>query len=62
MKLVITVTDDQITASDEEAGTEVSASKNGHVEPVDAGPVPESLLSLESQVAAGHAPAPGRMN
>lgn len=61
MKLVITVTDDQVTASDEDAGTVVSAKHNGHVEAIDAGPVPESLLGLESEVAAGHASGPGLM-
>lgn len=64
MKLVITVTDGQAAVSTEAtgAGTREALSSDGRGEPqlFDGGPVPEVLLSMEGEVAAGHRPPPGQ--
>ena len=73
MKLVITVTDEDsgqtttVETADEKsaAGTSEKTDKavtNGHaeIETFDGGSVPEMLLSMESEVAAGLRRAPGQ--
>lgn len=65
MKLVITVTDEETaeTTKVEAVQDKVERlSTNGHapIETFDGGPVPEVLLSMESEVAAGHRRAPGQ--
>lgn len=62
MKLTITVTDEQGATTTATTGAEVeattaapAASPNGKVEPdvYDGGAVPDELLAMEAQVAAG---------
>lgn len=72
MKLTITVTDEQGATTTATSGVEVEAtapaagSPNGKAEPAeidvyDGGPVPDELLAMEAQVAAGLKEVPGRM-
>lgn len=66
MKLVITVSDDRAgeaghgsgRMAQEDAGA-VSGDGQQPMETFDGGPVPETLLAMESEVAAGQRPAPG---
>lgn len=68
MKLVITVTDGDngqaatVEAVDEKAEQVEQAMTNGHapIQMFDGGAVPEVLLSMESEVAAGLRRAPGQ--
>jgi hypothetical protein len=63
MKLTITVTDDQARIAEDTsletalAGTTTDGT--ARPETFDGGPVPDHLLRMEREVAAGQAPAPG---
>ncbi|WP_328992700.1 hypothetical protein OG394_00510 [Kribbella sp. NBC_01245] len=58
MKLTITISGDEVAiSSDSTTATSQSAAPAGP-QIFDGGPVPEVLLSMESQVAAGHLAPP----
>lgn len=59
MRLTITVTDGQEVSVETPTETTARADQNGKVETFDGGPVPDVLLGMESQVAAGLLPPPG---
>jgi hypothetical protein len=63
VRLTITVTDDQqVTMTEAPERQLAEVAPNGKVETFDGGSVPEVLLSMESQVAAGLLAPPGGPN
>ncbi len=63
MRLVITVTDETMTASADGAHAEPiagGASRAVSEQPLDGGPMPDFLRAMAAEVDAGRIPPPGR--
>lgn len=58
MKLTITISGDEVAISSDATTTASQPAAQGTPQVFDGGPVPEVLLSMESQVAAGHLAPP----